>query len=122
MGKKRFSIFNFNKEYNPRSIWDAGFGDLGEVEEEPLYTTEMPENKTVFQIQSASSKPKDIFNELPASPPYSPDRISSSEKKSMAETPNTLKVNHQRVIKKLKRTRIIFQNPEIGSMSYLPFR
>lgn len=40
--KKRSSIFNFNEEYNPRSVWNARFGELGEVEEEPLYTTEKP--------------------------------------------------------------------------------
>ena len=59
MGKKRFSIFNFNKEYNPRSIWNAGFGDLGEVEEEPLYTTEMKEKNNpeyVPHLETASSE------------------------------------------------------------------
>lgn len=35
MRKKRFSIFDFDHEYIPFSVWNTGLGDLEEVNEDP---------------------------------------------------------------------------------------
>lgn len=111
---KRFSIFNFNKKYIPRSIWDAEFGDLGEVEEEPLYTTEVAKKddpkKDLQILPYRPGKEKDIKpTPLPnfahardVKPILYTDKKDSRPDEFPYRDNNTLKVLHQRIINKDK--------------------
>lgn len=128
MRKKRFSIFDFDHEYIPFSVWDTGSGNLSEVNEDPEPKAKEPGNGMwsgayLPKKGNENIQPTKWFNDHPNAP--STGSILFTDKKGTQpnnfprRNNNTLKTVHQQIVNRNNlSSEQKAETPVIGIPSY----